>query len=92
MESFYEFMQTAANVTGQTATSIIQQLDPSLKSQWEKIVQDFPKLYAFLSELNSLSKGSWKVTPAQFTQTLNKHITGAAGSKGVAQTAPITAK
>lgn len=85
-------MQTAANVTGQTASTVIQQLDPAMKAQWEKIVQDFPKLYAFLSELNSLSGGSWKVTPAQFTQTLTKHITGAAGSKGTAQTAPLAPK
>lgn len=92
MKTFNEFMQTAANIAGANASAIIQQLDPTMKSQWEKIVADFPKLFAFLNEVRQLSRGSWKITPAQFTATLNKHITGAAGSLGVAQTAPLAAK
>lgn len=87
-----EFVQNNANVAGATASTVIQQLDPSMKSQWEKITQDFPKLFAFLTELNKVSKGNWKISPAQFTTLLNKHIVGAAGSLGVGQTAPTTAR
>lgn len=92
MKTYNEFMQTAANIAGANATQILQQLDPAMKQQWDKIVSDFPRLFAFLSELNKISNGSWKVTPAQFTSTLNKHITGAAGANGIAQTAPFMAK
>lgn len=92
MKTFREFQQSSANISGITATNVISQLDPTMKSQWEKIVADFPKLFAFLNEVRQLSRGSWKITPAQFTATLNKHITGAAGSLGVAQTAPLATK
>jgi hypothetical protein len=92
MKTYNEFMQAAANIAGANATQIIQQLDPQMKQQWEKIVSDFPRLFAFLTELNKLSGGSWKVAPAQFTSTLMKHITGAAGAKGIAQTAPLAPK
>jgi hypothetical protein len=92
MKTYNEFMQAAANIAGANATQILQQLDPQMKAQWEKIVADFPRLFAFLTELNKVSSGSWKVTPAQFTSTLMKHITGAAGAKGVAMTAPLAAK
>lgn len=91
MKTYMEFQQAAANITGANAGQIIAQLDPTMKAQWEKIVMDFPKLYAFLGDLSKASKGSWKVSPAQFTSLLNKHIVGAAGSKGSAQTAPLAA-
>jgi hypothetical protein len=92
MKTYNEFMQTAANIAGANASQILQQLDPAMKTQWEKIVADFPKLYAFLTDLHKMSSGSWKVTPAQFTTTLNKHLTGVAGAKGIAQTAPLATK
>ena len=92
MKTYFEFMQTAANISGNTASTILQQLDPMMKQQWEKILSDFPRLFAFLSELKQISKDSWKITPAQFVSTLNKHVTKAAGSLGVAQTAPIATK
>jgi hypothetical protein len=92
METFYEFAQAAANITGANAGQIISQLDPTMKAQWDKIVADFPKLYAFLGDLYKVSKGSWKVAPAQFTTLLNKHIVNSAGSIGSAQTAPLAAK
>jgi spermidine/putrescine-binding protein len=92
MKTFCEFAQIAANIAGTNAGQIINQLDPMMKAQWEKIVADFPKLYAFLGELNKVSRGSWKVAPAQFTTLLNKHIVGAAGSKGSAMTAPMAPK
>lgn len=82
----------AANIAGSNASQIIQQLDPTMKAQWDKIVADFPKLFAFLSELNKVSKGTWKIAPAQFTTLLNKHITGIAGAKGITQTAPLAPK
>lgn len=92
MLTFYEFSQISANITGSTAGAVIDQLDPMMKGQWDKIVKDFPKLYAFLGDLYKVSKGSWKVAPAQFTNLLNKHIVGAAGSKGLAMTAPLAPK
>lgn len=91
MKTYVEF-QAAANIIGANASQIINQLDPTMKSQWDKIVMDFPKLYAFLGELHQASKGTWKVAPAQFTSILNKHIIGAAGSKGSAMTAPLAAR
>jgi hypothetical protein len=36
-----------------------------------------------------MSSGSWKITPAQFTTTLNKHLTNVAGANNIAQTAPL---
>lgn len=92
MKTFYEFTQMAANVAGSNASQIIQQLDPTMKAQWDKIVADFPRLFAFLSDLNKVSRGTWKIAPAQFTTLLNKHITGIAGAKNVAQTAPLAPK
>ena len=103
MKSLHEFLseqqnpamqQMSANIAGQTASAVLQQVqkDPVMKANWEKIIEDFPKLFAFLSELNTLSRGNWKVTPAQFTQTLMKHLTKAAGAKGIAQTAPLQPK
>lgn len=92
MRTYNEFMQASANIAGANASAIIQQLDPTMKAQWDKITQDFPKLFAFLTDLNKMSRGSWKVAPAQFTGLLNKHIIGAAGSLGVAQTAPTTSR
>lgn len=92
MKTFSEFVQTAANISGNTANQIISQLDPAMKAQWDKIVADFPKLYAFLGDLNQISKGSWKIAPAQFTTLLNKHIVGVAGAKGSAMTAPLAPK
>lgn len=92
MKTFKEFQQISANITGTTATTLISQLDPTMKAQWEKIIADFPKLFAFLNEIRQISKGSWKITPAQFTSTLNKHITGASRSLGVAQTAPLATR
>jgi hypothetical protein len=86
MKSYNEFMQTAANIAGATAGQILQQLDPQMKAQWDKIVTDFPRLFAFLTDLNKISSGTWKITPAQFTQILNKHLTGVA--RGL-QTAPL---
>lgn len=92
MKTFYEFTQMAANIAGANASQIIKQLDPTMKLQWDKLVADFPKLFAFLGELNKVSRGTWKVSPAQFTSLLNKHITGIAGAKGIAQTAPLAPK
>mgnify|MGYP001559352186 CR=1 FL=1 len=56
MKTYFEFMQTAANISGNTASTILQQLDPMMKQQWEKILSDFPRLFAFLSELKQISK------------------------------------
>lgn len=92
MKSYKEFAQQAANALGSNASQIVSQLDPTMKAQWDKILADFPKLFAFLSELNKISNGSWKVTPAQFTSLLNKAIVGAAGSKGSTMSAPVAAK
>jgi hypothetical protein len=85
-------LDTGKNIPESTQTLQLQQLDPAMKAQWDKIVTDFPKLFAFLTELNKLSRGSWKVSPAQFTQVMNKHITGVAGAKGMAQTAPFASR
>lgn len=92
MRTFHEYMQTAANIAGANASQIIAQLDPTMKAQWDKLTADFPRLYAFLGDLNKASRGTWKVAPAQFTTLLNKHIVGAAGAKGVAATGPLGTK
>jgi hypothetical protein len=93
MRTYKEFLETnmSANIAGATATQILQQLDPLSKGKWDKIVTNFPQLYSFLTDLNKASNGSWKTTPAQFTQILSKHMNGVAGSLGNAQTAPFAA-
>jgi hypothetical protein len=92
MRTFQEFAQTAANITGANAGQIIQQLDPTMRGQWDKLVMDFPRLYGFLGDLYKISKGTWKVAPAQFTTLLNKHLVGIAGAKNIAQTAPLATR